>query len=57
MENQLWVTLQPDMQFSEDHYIIGDPEKYLIPQGSDSLHLYSPCCDRFNYHFVRQGTN
>lgn len=31
-----------------------DTEKYTEIQGSDTLHLSSPCCDRYNYHFVRE---
>jgi hypothetical protein len=30
-----------------------DTEKYVHFSGNDTLHLYSPCCDRFNYHFER----
>ncbi len=30
-----------------------DPEKYVEFSGVDTLHLNSPCCDRYNYHFVR----
>ena len=30
-----------------------DRVKYIHYTGNDTLHLSSPCCDRFNYHFVR----
>ncbi len=30
-----------------------DYEKYILFSGSDTLHLNSPCCDRYNYHFKR----
>jgi hypothetical protein len=30
-----------------------DREKYVEFSGKDTLHLYSPCCDRYNYHFKR----
>ena len=30
-----------------------DTEKYVEYTGNDTLHLSSPCCDRFNYHFER----
>ena len=30
-----------------------DTEKYVQFNGNDTLHLNSPCCDRFNYHFER----
>lgn len=32
---------------------LGDNEKYVHFSGNDTLHLYSPCCDRFNFHFER----
>ncbi len=30
-----------------------DREKYIEFAGSDTMHLNSPCCDRYNYHFER----
>ncbi len=30
-----------------------DREKYVGFSGKDTLHLLSPCCDRFDYHFKR----
>jgi hypothetical protein len=32
---------------------MGDNEKFVSFSGKDTLHLNSPCCDRYNYHFVR----
>jgi hypothetical protein len=33
---------------------MGDSEKYFVLEGNDTLNLNSPCCDRYNYHFVRE---
>lgn len=30
-----------------------DSEKYVNFYGKDTLSLDSPCCDRYNYHFIR----
>jgi hypothetical protein len=30
-----------------------DTEKYVVFNGTDTLNLNSPCCDRYNYHFKR----
>lgn len=30
-----------------------DTEKYVEFIGNDTLKLYSPCCDRYNYQFKR----
>ena len=35
-------------------FFMGDTEKYVILNVTDSLNLNSPCCDRYNYHYVRQ---
>ncbi len=32
---------------------MGDNEKFIFFAGKDTLHMNSPCCDRYNYHFVR----
>jgi len=32
---------------------MGDNEKFISFSGKDTLHLNAPCCDRYNYHFVR----
>jgi hypothetical protein len=32
---------------------MGDNEKFIFFSGKDTLHLNSPCCDRYNYHFAR----
>jgi len=34
--------------------IMYDPEKYVNFYGKDTLSLDSPCCDRYNYHFLRE---
>lgn len=34
---------------------IKDNEKYIDFVGNDTLNLNSPCCDRINYHFVREN--
>ncbi len=31
-----------------------DLEKYIYLLGEDTLLLEAPCCDRYNYHFVRE---
>jgi len=31
-----------------------DSEKFVSLSGSDTLNLNSPCCDRYNYHYVRK---
>ena len=44
------------VNFEQDEYsdsFLGDHEKYVDFSGNDTLHLYSPCCDRYNYHFKR----
>ncbi len=33
--------------------LLQDYEKFLIFQSSDSLHLFSPCCDRFDTHLKK----
>jgi len=33
---------------------IFDPEKAVYFISADSMNLISPCCDRYNYHFVRE---
>lgn len=33
--------------------IFRDKLKYVAFEGNDTLHLNSPCCDRFSYHFKR----
>lgn len=49
-EDAALISFQPD-QNSDIFW--GDREKYVIFH-SDSLDLQSPCCDRFNYHFVKE---
>ena len=49
-EIQLNVSFEKD---ENSNSFFGDREKYVVFSGNDTLSLYSPCCDRFNYHFVR----
>ena len=46
----LKISLQPDPSGFTFFY---DSEKYVKLTGDDQLDLNSPCCDRYNYHFVR----
>ena len=48
---QLKITFLPDNAI--DNIFFYDSEKYIELVGMDTLNLYSPCCDRYNYHFVR----
>lgn len=48
---RLKITFIPDN--AVDNIFFYDPVKYIRFTGKDSLNLYSPCCDRYNYHFVR----
>ena len=50
-ENTLLITLEPD---ENSEIFMYDSEKYVNLNGIDSLSLDSPCCDRFNYHFIRE---
>jgi hypothetical protein len=50
--------VQPSLlvNFEKDEHsdsFFTDSEKYVHYTGNDTLHLSSPCCDRFNYHFER----
>lgn len=54
----LWnpTDLRLEVDFEKDEQsgsFFTDSEKYVQYSGNDTLHLYSPCCDRFNYHFER----
>ncbi len=52
LENQ--IGLQLNFEKDENSALFfGDPEKYVVFNGRDSLSLNSPCCDRYNYHFKR----
>jgi hypothetical protein len=48
---RLKITFFPDNAVNNIFFF--DSEKYIRLTGKDSLNLYSPCCDRYNYHFVR----
>ena len=47
----LKISFSPD---EDSEVFMFDSEKNVILQGSDSLLLQSPCCDRYNYHLVRE---
>ena len=36
-----------------DNIFFYDSEKYIEIAEMDTLNLNSPCCDRYNYHFIR----
>ena len=50
-ENRLKVYLEKD-EYS--NLLMRDNEKYIDFYGSDTLFLSAPCCDRINYHFIRE---
>ena len=47
----LLITFEPDENSDTFMY---DSEKYVNLIGNDTLILESPCCDRYNYHFIIQ---
>ena len=47
---RLKVELEKDVHSDS---FFSDREKYVEFSGNDTLNLYSPCCDRYNYHFKR----
>jgi hypothetical protein len=47
----LRITFIPDVNSEVFMY---DSEKIIEFQGIDTLLLHSPCCDRYNYHFIRE---
>ena len=47
----LRISLEPD---PGSEVFMFDSEKFVFLSGSDTLDLNSPCCDRFNYHYVRK---
>ena len=51
MDPRLFVNFEKDE--NSDSFFT-DREKIVHFSGNDTLNLYSPCCDRFNYHFVRE---
>ena len=48
--DMLQVKLVPDFNSSLNDYF-HDPWKYIDLKGDDTLNLFSPCCDMFDYHF------
>ena len=54
---QLFIDPRLFINFEKDEdsdSFFTDREKIVHFSGNDTLELYSPCCDRFNYHFVRE---
>lgn len=52
--SELYVDFETDAQSHNTAiHILQDPEAYIERQGTDSLHLNAPCCDRFNTHLKR----
>lgn len=48
------LRLKVDFEADEESDLFfSDSEKYVEFSGSDTLHLNSPCCDRYNYHLKR----
>ena len=48
------IRLKVDLEKDENsNSFFADREKYVEFYGNDTLHLNSPCCDRFDYHFKR----
>ncbi len=48
----LQIRLVPDPAMGKNPNMF-PPEKYLELRGNDTLNLYSPCCDLYNYHYKR----
>ncbi|AKP53394.1 hypothetical protein [Cyclobacterium amurskyense] len=46
-----WIVVSEKDKKSNSFFI--DSEKYVEFIGNDTLNLYSPCCDRYNYQFKR----
>jgi hypothetical protein len=51
--DMLQIKLMPDFYTGLNPYMHPN-EKYVNLPQSDSLDLFSPCCDMFNYHFRRE---
>lgn len=49
-DNSVRIAFMPD-QAAKDVSIFESGK--IIDLRNDTLNLFSPCCDRFNYHFVR----
>lgn len=45
------ISFQKDLESSS--YFLEDRIKYIEFRGQDTLYLNSPCCDRYNYYFIR----
>ncbi len=51
-EDYLPVALTPDFYGSKEAKM-NPRERFLYLKGKDSLNMISPCCDRYNYHYIR----
>lgn len=47
----LIITFKPDI---DSEIFMYDSEKNIDLYGMDTLYLRSPCCDRYNYYFIRK---
>lgn len=51
---ELYVDFEADARsYNTQINLLQDPEKYIERQGTDSLHLNAPCCDRYDTHLKR----
>lgn len=50
--NDLRLKVDFGKDYKSDSFFT-DREKYIEFSGNDTLHLNSPCCDRYNYYFKR----
>ena len=54
IDEQTTETLLITFEYDENsETFMYDSEKYVNFYGKDTLSLDSPCCDRYNYHFIR----
>jgi len=49
----LQVRMLAEFPSGLEPYFFSSWTKYVFLRGTDSLDLVSPCCDMYNYHFVR----
>jgi hypothetical protein len=55
LEEQSSETLRISMEADAGSDVfMYDSEKFVSLSGKDTLDLFAPCCDRFNYHYVRK---
>lgn len=51
-EDMLQIRMIPEFPSAES-LLMNPPEKYIQFRGTDSLDLNAPCCDMYNYHYLR----